>query len=58
MSDTGDSGIKQELQPDWKSIAEKLAQAIESYQNATPRHDWFGELDYALEHYLRMANNS
>lgn len=39
-------------------IAEQLSQAIESYQNATPRHDWFGELDSALEHYRKMANDS
>jgi len=58
MIDKGDSGASQEFQPNWQSIAEQLAEAIVSYQNATPRWDWFGELDHALEHYRRMANDS
>jgi len=44
-------------QTDWRLIAEQLAQAIEAYQNATPRHDWFGELDHALEHYRLVCKS-
>ena len=39
--------------PDWKAIAGELAEAIEAYENATPRHDWFRALDDALAAYTQ-----
>ena len=35
----------------WREVAGELAEAIEAYQNATPRYDWNHGLDAALTAY-------
>ena len=42
----------------WHHIATEMAEAIEAYENSTPRYDWNRGLSDALESYNRFSQGS